>query len=159
MSAHSESRYQSSRSRETDLIPKKCYHRGTSSRVIEEFSESEDNGGGHWKSKSKKQNSNIEKNDLSQPWVCEETDPFMPRIHYFDFSKTRMPSHIKTYDRSEDLEDHLKIFQAAAKMERWKMPTWCHMFNSTLTENVRVWFDDLPHESIDSYDDLRKAFL
>ncbi|GKF01287.1 reverse transcriptase domain-containing protein [Tanacetum coccineum] len=23
----------------------------------------------------------------------------------------------------------------------------------------RVWFDDLPQESIDSYDDLRKAFL
>nr|GEY13380.1 reverse transcriptase domain-containing protein [Tanacetum cinerariifolium] len=52
--------------------------------------------------------------------------------------KTRMPSHIKTYDGSEDPEDHLKIFQAAAKTERWAMPTWCHMFNSTLTENARV---------------------
>ncbi|GJY05760.1 reverse transcriptase domain-containing protein [Tanacetum coccineum] len=68
-------------------------------------------------------------------------------------------SHIKTYDGSEDPEDHLKIFQAAAKMERWAMPTWCHMFNSTLTGNARVWFDDLPQESINSYDDLRKAFL
>nr|GFA81735.1 reverse transcriptase domain-containing protein [Tanacetum cinerariifolium] len=47
----------------------------------------------------------------------------------------------------------------AAKTERWTMPTWCHMFNSTLTENARVWFDDLPTESIDSYDDLKKAFL
>ncbi|GJT49198.1 reverse transcriptase domain-containing protein [Tanacetum coccineum] len=70
-----------------------------------------------------------------------------------------MPSHIKTYDGSEDPEDHLKKFQAAAKTERWAMPTWCHMFNSTLTGNARVWFDDLPQESIDSYDDLRKAFL
>ncbi|GKA83267.1 reverse transcriptase domain-containing protein [Tanacetum coccineum] len=70
-----------------------------------------------------------------------------------------MPSHIKTYDGSEDPEDHLKIFQAAAKTERWAMPTWCHMFNSTLTGNARVWFDDLPAESIDSYDDLKKAFL
>ncbi|GKE55517.1 reverse transcriptase domain-containing protein [Tanacetum coccineum] len=67
--------------------------------------------------------------------------------------------HIKTYDGSEDPEDHLKIFQAAAKMERWAMPTWCHMFNYTLTGNARVWFDDLPQESIDSYDDLKKAFL
>ncbi|GKA88541.1 reverse transcriptase domain-containing protein [Tanacetum coccineum] len=33
------------------------------------------------------------------------------------------------------------------------------MFNSTLTGNARVWFDDLPPESIDSYDDLKKAFL
>ncbi|GJW68622.1 reverse transcriptase domain-containing protein [Tanacetum coccineum] len=70
-----------------------------------------------------------------------------------------MPSHIKTYDGSEDPEDHLKIFQAAAKTERWVMPTWCHMFNSTLTRNARVWFDDLPQESIDSFDDLKKVFL
>nr|GEZ63484.1 reverse transcriptase domain-containing protein [Tanacetum cinerariifolium]GEZ64364.1 reverse transcriptase domain-containing protein [Tanacetum cinerariifolium] len=70
-----------------------------------------------------------------------------------------MPGHSKTCDGSEDPEDHLKIFQAAAKTERWKMPTWCHMFNFTLTENVRVWFDDLPQESIDSYDDLKKAFI
>ncbi|GKD04003.1 reverse transcriptase domain-containing protein, partial [Tanacetum coccineum] len=116
-------------------------------------------GGGHWKSRSKKKKSSREEDDLSQPWVCEEIDPFTPRIRYFDFPKTRMPSHIKTYDGSEDLEDHLKIFQAAAKTERWAMPTWCHMFNSTLTGNARVWFDDLPTESIDSYDDLKKAFL
>ncbi|GJV36448.1 reverse transcriptase domain-containing protein [Tanacetum coccineum] len=68
--------------------------------------------GGHWKSKSKKQRSSIEEDDLSQPWV-----------------------------------------------KRWAMPTWCHMFNSTLTRSARVWFDDLPRESVDSYDDLKKAFL
>ncbi|GKA27436.1 reverse transcriptase domain-containing protein [Tanacetum coccineum] len=67
--------------------------------------------------------------------------------------------HVKTYNGSEDPEDHLKNFQAAAKTERWAMPTWCHMFNSTLTRNARVWFDDLPPESIDSYNDLREAFL
>nr|GEW75816.1 hypothetical protein [Tanacetum cinerariifolium] len=68
-------------------------------------------------------------------------------------------NHIKTYDGSEDQEDHLKIFQAVAKTERWAMPTCCHMFNSTLTGNARVWFDDHSQESIDSYDDLKKAFL
>nr|GEU63510.1 reverse transcriptase domain-containing protein [Tanacetum cinerariifolium] len=52
-------------------------------------------------------------------------------------SRTQMSSHIKTYDGSGDPEDHLKIFQAAAKTERWAMPTWCHMFNSTLTKNAR----------------------
>ncbi|GJU56267.1 reverse transcriptase domain-containing protein [Tanacetum coccineum] len=120
---------------------------------------SKDSGGGHWKSRSKKKKPSREEDDLSQPWVCEEIDPFTPRIRYFDFPKTRMPSHIKTYDKSKDLEDHLKIFQAAAKTEQWAMPTWCHMFNSTLTGNTRVWFDDLPAESIDNYDDLKKAFL
>ncbi|GKC52479.1 reverse transcriptase domain-containing protein, partial [Tanacetum coccineum] len=33
------------------------------------------------------------------------------------------------------------------------------MFNSTLTGNARVWFDDLPTDSMDSYNDLREAFL
>ncbi|GJS11573.1 hypothetical protein Tco_0368369 [Tanacetum coccineum] len=77
--------------------------------------------------------------NLSQPWVCAETDPFTSRIRHFDFPKTRMPSHVKPYNGSEDPEDHLKIFQAAAKTKRWAMPTWCHMFNSTLTRNARAW--------------------
>ncbi|GJZ80947.1 reverse transcriptase domain-containing protein [Tanacetum coccineum] len=153
-----ESCHQSSRSRATESASKRRYNKRASSRRTKELSESEGSAGGHWKSKLKRQKSSIE-DDLSQPWVCEETDSFTPRIRYFDFPKTRMPSHIKTYDGSEDPEDHLKIFQSAAKTGRWAMPTWCHMFNSTLTRNARVWFDDLPKESIDSYDDLKKAFL
>ncbi|GJU01951.1 reverse transcriptase domain-containing protein [Tanacetum coccineum] len=39
------------------------------------------------------------------------------------------------------------------------MPTWCHMFNSTLIGAARVWFDELPSESIDGYKDLKAAFL
>ncbi|GJW87341.1 reverse transcriptase domain-containing protein [Tanacetum coccineum] len=134
-------------------------NRQESSRYTKGHSESEDSEGGHWKSKSRRKKSSVEDDDLSQPWVCAETDPFTSRIRHFDFPKTRMPSHVKTYNGSEDPEDHLKIFQAAAKTERWAMPTWCHMFNSTLTGNARVWFDDLPPESIDSYNDLREAFL
>ncbi|GJR72174.1 reverse transcriptase domain-containing protein [Tanacetum coccineum] len=131
-----------------------------SSHRAEALSKSEGSAGGHWKSRSKRQRSSIENDDLSQPWVCEETDPFTPRIRYFNLPKrTLMPSHVKTYDGSEDPEDHLKIFQAVEKVERWAMPTWCHMFNFTLTESARVWIDDLPPESVDSYDDLKEAFL
>ncbi|GKD74294.1 hypothetical protein Tco_1332576 [Tanacetum coccineum] len=65
-----------------------------------------DSAGGHWKSKSKKQMLSMEDEDLSQPWVCEETNPFTPRIRYFDLPKRiRMPSHVKTYDESEDPEE------------------------------------------------------
>ncbi|GKG13536.1 reverse transcriptase domain-containing protein [Tanacetum coccineum] len=39
------------------------------------------------------------------------------------------------------------------------MPTWCHMFNSTLIGFARIWFDELPPESINSYVALQKAFL
>ncbi|GJR96293.1 hypothetical protein Tco_0268467 [Tanacetum coccineum] len=120
VSAHSESRYQISRSGRTKSVPRKRHYEGTCSRRTKMLSESEVSarGGGHWKSKSKKQRSSIEEDDLSQPWVCEETDPFTPRIRYFDFpKKIRMPNNVKTYEGSDDSEDHLKIFQAAAKVE------------------------------------------
>ncbi|GKB89189.1 hypothetical protein Tco_0961461 [Tanacetum coccineum] len=133
-----ESCYQSSRSRGTKPASEKHHNKRASLHRTKALSESEGSAGGHWKSRSKKQRSSIEDDDLSQPWVCEETDPFNPRISYFHLPKrTRMPSHVKTYDESEDPEDHLKIFQAAAKVERWAMPTWCHMFNSTLTGSAR----------------------
>ncbi|GKD43384.1 reverse transcriptase domain-containing protein [Tanacetum coccineum] len=68
-----------------------------------------------------------------------------------------MPTNVKTYDGTGDPEDQLKIFQEAAKMERWAMPTWCHMFNSTLIGSARVWFEKLLPKSIGNYEVLRKA--
>ncbi|GJR70568.1 reverse transcriptase domain-containing protein [Tanacetum coccineum] len=130
-----ESCYQSSRSRGTEISLEKHRNKRVSSRGTEALSESEGSAWGHWKSRSIKQRSSIEDDNLSQH------------------------GHVKTYDGSEDPEDHLKIFQAATKVKRWAMPTWCHMFNSTPTGSARVWFDDLPPESVDSYDDLKEAFL
>ncbi|GJV85764.1 reverse transcriptase domain-containing protein [Tanacetum coccineum] len=72
---------------------------------------------------------------------------------------TRIPNYVKTYDGTRYPEDHLKIFQTAAKIKRWAMPTWCHIFNSILIGSAKVWFDKLIPESIDSYEVLRKAFL
>ncbi|GJY27237.1 reverse transcriptase domain-containing protein [Tanacetum coccineum] len=105
--------------------------RQESSRYTENYSESEDSEGGHWKSKLRRKKSSVEDDDLSQPWVCAETDPFTSRIRHFDFPKTRMPSYVKTYNGSEDPEDHLKSFRQQQKRR----------------------------ESIDSYNDLREAFL
>ncbi|GKA88256.1 hypothetical protein Tco_0810020 [Tanacetum coccineum] len=87
VSAHSGCRYQSYRSERTKSIPRKRHHERTYPQRIKMLSESEDSRGGHWKSKSKKQRSSIEDDDLSQPWVCEEIDPFTSRIHYFDLPK------------------------------------------------------------------------
>ncbi|GJZ16618.1 hypothetical protein Tco_0552741 [Tanacetum coccineum] len=88
----------------------------------------------------------------------EDVDPFTPRIRNFKSSrKTRMPNNVKTYDGTGDPEDHLKIFQATAQVEHWAMPTWCHIFNSTLIGATRVWFDELTPESIDGYKGLKAA--
>ncbi|GJW48674.1 reverse transcriptase domain-containing protein [Tanacetum coccineum] len=148
----------SSQARGTEVPARKHHHEGTSSRRTSGYSKSEDNEGGHWKSKSKRHRSDTYEDDLYQPWMCEERNPFTSWIQHFDFPRTMMPSHVKTYDGSGDPEDHIKLFQFAAKTERWAMPTWCHMFNSTLIGNARVWFDKLPKESINSYEDLRTAF-
>ncbi|GKG16766.1 reverse transcriptase domain-containing protein [Tanacetum coccineum] len=39
------------------------------------------------------------------------------------------------------------------------MSTRCHMFNSTLIGAARVWFDELPPESIDGYRGHKAPFL
>nr|GEV22768.1 reverse transcriptase domain-containing protein [Tanacetum cinerariifolium] len=113
----------------------------------------------YWKSKSKRHKPTDE-DDLTRPWMCEEEDPFTPRIRNFKSScRTRMPNNVKTYDRTGVSEDHVKIFQAAAQVERRAMPTWCHMFNLTLIGVARVWFDELPLESVDSYKYLKASFV
>nr|GEZ45448.1 reverse transcriptase domain-containing protein [Tanacetum cinerariifolium] len=94
-------------------------------------SKSDSNDGRHWKSKSKSHKPTDE-DDLTMPWMCEEVDPFTPRICNFKSSfKTRMPNNVKTYDGTGDPEDHVKNFQAAAQqndeetikdfMERFKV--------------------------------------
>ncbi|GJW34224.1 reverse transcriptase domain-containing protein [Tanacetum coccineum] len=157
-SAHPNSRQRSPQAKRVEVEARRHQQKGTPSRTTSQYSESEDSEGGNWKSRSRRKRSNTYEDDLSQPWTCEERNPFTPRIRHFSLPGTRMPSHVKTYDGSRDPEDHLKLFQSAIKTEGWAMPTWCHMFNSTLTGNARVWFDKLPKESIDSYEDLRTAF-
>ncbi|GJW28192.1 hypothetical protein Tco_0045067 [Tanacetum coccineum] len=126
---NSDSRHQSSHEKEIEVQPREHHHRGMSSWETSGYSESEDSEGGHWKSKSRRHMSNTHEDDLSQPWTCEERNPFTPRIRHFNFPRIRMPSHVKTYDGIRDPKDHLKLFQVAAKTERWAMPTWCHMKN------------------------------
>ncbi|GKA33474.1 hypothetical protein Tco_0719903 [Tanacetum coccineum] len=97
-STRSDGCHQSSHEKEIEVQPKEHHHRGTSSWETGGYSESEDSKGGHWKSKSRRNRSNTHEDDLSQPWTCEERNPFTPRIWHFNFPRTRMPSHVKTYD-------------------------------------------------------------
>nr|GFB22392.1 reverse transcriptase domain-containing protein [Tanacetum cinerariifolium] len=126
---------------------------------LSRVSESGTSNGGHYKTKAKGRKP-ADEEDLFIHWTCEDVDPFTPRIRNFKSSrKTRMPNNVKTYDRTGDPKDHLRIFQAATQVECWAMPTWCHKFNSTLIGVARVWFDELPPESIDGYKGLKAAFL
>nr|GEW67196.1 reverse transcriptase domain-containing protein [Tanacetum cinerariifolium] len=159
---YTKSCYQSSRSKGTKIAPKKHHNKRVSSRRTEALLESEGSVGGHWKTRSKNERSSMQDGDLSQPWVCEETDPFTPCIRYFDIPKrTRMPSHVKTYDGSEDQEDHLKILQAAAKVKRWAMPTWCHREGESTKDFMRRFKTesmDVKELVTKSFDDLYNNF-
>ncbi|XP_022030502.1 uncharacterized protein LOC110931416 [Helianthus annuus] len=70
-----------------------------------------------------------------------------------------MPSHIKTYDGTEDPKDHLQIFTGAARIEKWSNAECCLMFMQTLVGSARIWFNDLHARSVRSFDDLSKGFL
>ncbi|GJU77666.1 reverse transcriptase domain-containing protein [Tanacetum coccineum] len=126
---------------------------------LSRVSESGTSDEGHWKSKSKGHKP-TNADDLAVPWSCKKVDPFTPQICNFkSLRKTLMPNNVKTYDETGDPEDHVKTFQAVAQVECWAIPTWCHMFNSTLIGTLRVWFDELPPESIDGYKNLKASFL
>nr|GEU59057.1 reverse transcriptase domain-containing protein [Tanacetum cinerariifolium] len=100
MSAHSESRYQSSRSRRMEQIPRNRYHEGTYSRRMKPLSESEDSGGGHWKSRSKKKKSSIKEDDLHIKGApeCMRISGFMHEITNPELIKRLHDNILKSID-------------------------------------------------------------
>nr|GEY84103.1 hypothetical protein [Tanacetum cinerariifolium] len=62
-----------------------------------------------------------------------------------------MPENIKLYDRTIDLEDHLSRFSSASNSGKWNMPVRCRMFQQTLDESTRGWFENLSGGSIDGW--------
>nr|GFB57091.1 reverse transcriptase domain-containing protein [Tanacetum cinerariifolium] len=81
-------------------------------------SDNEDEEMGHWKSRNGYRNHEDE--DMSRPWRCQEVNAFTWRISDFSEDKRRhMPTNVKTYDRTGDPDDHLKIFESAATIENW----------------------------------------
>ncbi|KAK1432610.1 hypothetical protein QVD17_09508 [Tagetes erecta] len=96
----------------------------------------------------------------SKPYRSSSLSCFSEEIANFEFqAKIKMPSNVKTYDGTEDPEDHLQVFTGAASVERWTNAECCHMFMQTLVGSARLWFSSLPAGSIHSFDDLHRSFL
>nr|GFA37434.1 reverse transcriptase domain-containing protein [Tanacetum cinerariifolium] len=104
-----------------DIDRSRSMKRGRESESpLSRVSESGTSDEGHWKTRAKRRKP-ADEEDLSVPWTCEDVDQF---IRNFKSSrKTRISNNVKTYDGTGDPEDHLKIFQAAAQVEHWAMPT------------------------------------
>ncbi|GKC89863.1 hypothetical protein Tco_1150512, partial [Tanacetum coccineum] len=75
-SACSGSRRRSPQAKRTEVQPRRHQQKGTPPRTTGRYSESEDSEGDHWKSKSRRHRSSTYEDDLSQPWTCEERNPF-----------------------------------------------------------------------------------
>nr|GEX53939.1 reverse transcriptase domain-containing protein [Tanacetum cinerariifolium] len=96
--------------------------------------------------------------DLRKPFKEARRTPLTHRIIEFVGLEYKMPTNIKLYDGTTNQEDHLSRFTGAANSGEWPMPVWCRMFQQTLDESARGWFERLPHNSINEWADLREAF-
>nr|GEY00449.1 reverse transcriptase domain-containing protein [Tanacetum cinerariifolium] len=86
------------------------YDQHSHSMYTKALLENENSGDRHWKTRSKKKKSSEEEDDLSQPWVCEETDPFTPRIRYFDFHKQECPATLgHTMEQKKYIRDPIEL--------------------------------------------------
>nr|GEU47233.1 retrovirus-related Pol polyprotein from transposon TNT 1-94 [Tanacetum cinerariifolium] len=65
--------------REWDVADR-AYHEKSTQNEVRYLYAGENDGGGYWKSKSNKPKSTTYEEDLSQPWLCEETDPLTLQI-------------------------------------------------------------------------------
>ncbi|KAJ0575413.1 hypothetical protein HanIR_Chr05g0212451 [Helianthus annuus] len=98
--------------------------------------------------------------DLAKPYKPCNLSCFSQQIADYDFQpQIKMPSHIRTYDGTEDLDDHLQIFTEAAMIEKWSNAECYLMFMQTHVGCIRIWFNDLPDRSVRTFDDLSKGLL
>ncbi|GJY52753.1 hypothetical protein Tco_0444417 [Tanacetum coccineum] len=92
-STRSDSRHQGSHEKETEVQPRKHHHIFIIGQCLPgtgDIRRCERQRASVWKSKSRRHMSNTYEDDLSQPWTCEERNPFTPRIRHFNFPRTRM---------------------------------------------------------------------
>nr|GEW14515.1 reverse transcriptase domain-containing protein [Tanacetum cinerariifolium] len=100
----------------------------------------------------------FELEDTEKPFKESRRTPVAHRIIEFAGPEYKMPANIKLYDGTTDPEDHLSRFASATNSGEWPMPVWCRMFQLTLDESARGWFEWLPNDSINEWADLREVF-
>ncbi|GKD93152.1 hypothetical protein Tco_1372989, partial [Tanacetum coccineum] len=95
---------------------------------------------------------------LRKPFQEAQRTPFTRRIIEFTGPEYKIPTNIKLYDGTTDLEVRLSRFAGTANSGEWPMPVWCRMFQQTLNGSARGWFERLPYDNINKWAELRDAF-
>nr|GEU70378.1 hypothetical protein [Tanacetum cinerariifolium] len=91
------------------------------------------------KSKSKRHKP-TDDDDLTKPWMCEEEDPFTPRIRNFkSLRRTRMPNNVKTYDGTRDQRITSKF---SRRQHRWNGRQCLHGSVSSIFHKQKKYVKD-----------------
>ena len=72
--------------------------------------------------------------------------------------KFRLPQ-LEPFDGLKDPQDHLNTFKTTLGIQQPPDEILCRSFPTTLEGAAREWFTKLPTSSIDSFKQLRNAFL
>ncbi|GKA85174.1 RNA-directed DNA polymerase, eukaryota, reverse transcriptase zinc-binding domain protein [Tanacetum coccineum] len=78
-------------------------------------------------------------NPIRLNFKLEDTEVGSVEIIIIEFAapEYKMPTNIKLYDGTTDLEDHLNRFASVANFEEWPMPVWCRMLQQNLNRYAR----------------------
>lgn len=74
------------------------------------------------------------------------------------YSKGWRAPKMTMYEGSTDPEDHIHSFHMGMEDTIRRKDIWCRMFRRTLKGETVGWYRNLPVGSINSFDDLEKAF-
>ncbi|GKG53846.1 hypothetical protein Tco_0555246, partial [Tanacetum coccineum] len=69
-----------------------------------------------------------EDEDLQNPHKEVLKSPFTRRIIELSAPKHRIPTNLRIYDGSIDLDDNISCFVEESNKGEWQMPVWCIMF-------------------------------
>nr|GEW01859.1 reverse transcriptase domain-containing protein [Tanacetum cinerariifolium] len=131
-------------------------------KYTKERSESEDSGGGHWKSRSKKQKSSGDEDDLSQTWKKCIKDPL--KIHNIkQRDRESTEDFVKRYKlESRDVKGALECMRISRFVHGITNPKpimWLHdKIPKTIDKMMRVTTSFLRGEVADSNHGRRKSF-
>nr|GEX01489.1 reverse transcriptase domain-containing protein [Tanacetum cinerariifolium] len=123
--------------------------RRDSESPLSSVSKSDSSNGRYWRSRSKRHKP-MDEDDLTRPWMCEEEDPFRPRIRNFESSRrTRMPNNVKTYDGTGDPKDHLQGSQSS-------IPTYFMQQKKYVKDRVEI--HNIKQKDRETIEDFMKRF-
>ena len=102
---------------------------------------------------------NIRRANLGEYLVRRTDSLFTASINEHPFpSKFKMPS-LDLYDGTHDPFDHIATFKTTMHLQGVLDEVMCRAFLTTLKGSARVWFNKIPPNTMNSFEELSKLFV